>query len=133
MLGQGEAGYAKLLGKAKMIHGMIIMQIYVPSPLMRVSRDYSLSSSWYREGDTITMAISLISVNFSCKRVTPITFSELLFVCCFLKITNYIPYAKKVYCEGGEFCSTFMGKLILFYTLCAQLLGRVRLCDPREL
>ena len=60
MLGQGEAGYAKLLGKAKMIHGMIIMQIYVPSPLMRVSRDYSLSSSWYREGDTITMAISLV-------------------------------------------------------------------------
>ena len=54
MLGQGEAGYGKLLGKAKMINSMIIMQIYVTSPLIRVSRDYSFSSSWYREGDTVT-------------------------------------------------------------------------------
>ena len=54
MFGQGEAGYGKLLGKAKMVNHMITMQICVPSPLIRVSRDYSFSSSWYREGDTVT-------------------------------------------------------------------------------
>lgn len=52
-----EASYGRLSGKTQQKRVSLLCQLKsCPSPLIRVSRDLVIPSSWYTEGDTLTHA-----------------------------------------------------------------------------